>query len=119
MPMVNGVCVVPYLKQVEQVANSSPMVLFMRGTPSCPTSRESADAAATLDQIGASYQAIDIQSDPVIRAFLPKFSGHSGVPQLFVHGEFIGGSDVIRDLAEQGELQKIADEFGALTARAS
>lgn len=108
-----------YLKQVERVANSSPMVLFMRGTPSCPTSRESANAAATLDRVGASYQAVDIQSDPVIRAYLPKFSGHSGVPQLFVHGEFIGGSEVIEELAEQGELQKIAAEFSALTARAS
>ncbi len=107
------------MKQVEKVANSFSMVLFMHGSPSAPTSRTSAQAAEILGRMGANYKFVDIQADPVIRAFLPKFSGSPVLPQLFVRGEFLGGAEVMAELAEQGELQKIAAECSPPAAKAS
>ena len=80
------------------------MVVFMKGTPQEPRSRECFDTVRTLQRYGAVFHHVDVLVDPVIRAFLPKFSNWSGFPQVFIFGELIGGWEVISELAEQGQL---------------
>ena len=84
--------------------NVHPIVLFMRGTPEKPMCEGSHTASQVLTQCGAAYLAVDIQTDPEIRASLPKFADVPGFPQLFLQGELIGGAEVLVDLHEQGEL---------------
>jgi len=72
-------------------------------------SRASEAAAQILSSYGLRFGVIDIQIEPVVRAFLPKFSASSECPQLFIQGEFIGGLAVIRELHEQGELKKMLE----------
>ena len=81
----------------------------MKGTLDRPMSLGSAAAAEILDSYGVKFGIVDIQTEPVVRAFLPKYSASSECPQLFIQGEFIGGWAVVRELHEQGELQQMLE----------
>jgi monothiol glutaredoxin len=77
------------------------------------------DAVQALRDCNASFHAIDVQADPEIRAYLPKFCSMPGLPQLFLQGELIGGSDIVVDLWRQGELGAMLDECQPVRAIAS
>lgn len=93
--------------RIRRMVKTTPVLVFMRGTPGQPRCHSSATLARLLGNIGAGIRFIDIQQDPEIRAFLPKVAGVSDIPLLFVNGELLGGADVASDLAEQGELDRI------------
>jgi len=83
------------------------IMLFMKGTPDFPRCGFSARSVQCLDAAGADYAAMDILPDPRIRQQLSAHSGWPTIPQLFIDGELIGGCDIITELYQTGELQKL------------
>ena len=92
------------IDRIGQILTSHPIVLFMKGTASKPMCQDSHEAIKLLNACGVEYQCVDIQSDPEIRAYLPKYSDSPTFPQLFLQGELIGSTAILRELHEQGEL---------------
>ena len=93
--------------RIRRMVKTTPVLVFMRGTPRQPRCHSSAMLSRLLSNISAGIRFVDIQQDPEIRAFLPKVAGVADIPLLFVNGELLGGADVAADLAEQGELERI------------
>lgn len=86
---------------------AQPIVLYMKGSPERPMCEGSRIAVDALRGCGVPFLAVDIQKDPELRAYLPKYSDLPGFPQFFLQGEFIGGADVLADLMAQGELPRM------------
>jgi monothiol glutaredoxin len=83
------------------------VMLFMKGTPDQPSCGFSARAAGALNALGVQYAALDILPDPRIREELSGVSGWPTIPQLFVNKELVGGSDIIMEMFESGELAQL------------
>ncbi|WP_367608059.1 Grx4 family monothiol glutaredoxin [Legionella sp. W05-934-2] len=90
----------------EQIKNNK-ILLYMKGSPKMPQCGFSARAVQCLDACGVDYAYIDVLSNPDIRQELPKYAEWPTFPQLWVKGELIGGSDIILDLYQQGELESL------------
>ena len=89
---------------IQQAIDENPVMLFMKGTPDQPACGFSARTAAVLNTMGRQYAALDILPDPRIRQELSELSGWPTIPQLFVNGELVGGSDIVLEMYESGEL---------------
>ena len=96
--------------RIEEVVKNNDVVLFMKGTPLFPQCGFSSRAIAILDHLGVKYQSVDVLQDPEIRAGIKDYSDWPTVPQLYVKGEFLGGSDIMMEMFEAGELQTLVDE---------
>ncbi len=83
------------------------VILFMKGTPEQPMCGFSARAAGALQAVGVPFAAVDILPDPRIRQELSAISNWPTTPQLFVDGELIGGSDIVMEMFEAGELHEV------------
>jgi monothiol glutaredoxin len=83
------------------------VMLFMKGTPNQPACGFSARASGALNALGVQYAALDILPDPRIREELSGLSGWPTIPQLFVDGELVGGSDIVMEMFESGELAEL------------
>lgn len=90
--------------RIETVLSSNPVVLFLKGTPSAPQCGFSARAVAALDATGAHYAHVNVLADPEIREGIKVFGDWPTIPQLYVHGELVGGADIISQMAGSGEL---------------
>jgi monothiol glutaredoxin len=91
----------------EQIATNH-VVLYMKGNPQFPQCGFSATVAEILKRCGVDqYFSVNVLADPEIRQGIKDFSNWPTVPQLYVDGEFIGGCDIVRELYETGELQKV------------
>ena len=82
----------------------------MKGSPDAPQCGFSSKASQILIACGKPFSFVDILSNPEIRANLPKYSNWPTFPQLFIDGELVGGSDILSELHESGELQNIIDQ---------
>jgi len=103
------------LERIQSEVERHPVVLFMKGTPAFPMCGFSSRAAAALDAAGGdAVHFINVLADPEIRANLPRYSHWPTFPQLFIHGEFIGGCDITLELNESGELARMLAEAAAL-----
>jgi len=92
-----------------QVTENS-IVLYMKGTPQFPQCGFSGATVKILNACGVhDFIAVDVLSDPEIRDGIKVYSNWPTVPQLYIKGEFIGGADIVRDMHQQGELQKLLD----------
>jgi monothiol glutaredoxin len=101
------------IEQIQAMVEQHAMVLFMKGTPQYPMCGFSSRAVQALQAAGAKdLVTINVLADPELRANLPRFSNWPTFPQLFIHGELIGGSEIIVELLEDGELQRIVSEAG-------
>jgi monothiol glutaredoxin len=101
-------------EQINAILAEHPIVLFMKGTPQFPMCGFSSRAAQALSESGAVFHAVNVLADPQIRAALPHYANWPTFPQLFMHGELIGGCDIIEDLKSAGELVRMArDVAGA------
>ncbi|AER57111.1 Grx4 family monothiol glutaredoxin [Pseudoxanthomonas spadix] len=99
------------LERIQAELDAHPMVLFMKGTPEYPMCGYSSQAVHALLAAGADgLRAINVLEEPEIRANLPRFSNWPTFPQLFIHGELIGGCDITLELHESGELARIVAE---------
>lgn len=96
--------------RIGDIVNSNDVVLFMKGTPLFPQCGFSSRAVAILDHIGVPYESVDVLQDMDIRQGIKSYSDWPTIPQLYVKGEFVGGSDIMMEMFEAGELhQLIAD----------
>jgi len=92
--------------RIEALLAANPVVLFMKGEPRAPQCGFSAKAVAALDAIGLErYAHVDVLSDPEIREGIKVYGDWPTIPQLYIHGELVGGSDIIEQMASSGELQ--------------
>ncbi|HIE49063.1 MAG TPA: Grx4 family monothiol glutaredoxin [Gammaproteobacteria bacterium] len=98
------------LDELDEQVKANPILLYMKGSPEAPQCGFSSKASQILIACGKPFSFVDILSNPQIRANLPEYSDWPTFPQLFVNGELVGGSDILSELHESGELQKIIDE---------
>lgn len=96
----------------EQIANN-PVLLYMKGSPNAPQCGFSARAAQALMSCGERFAYVDILQNPEIRATLPQYANWPTFPQLWVAGELVGGSDIIIELHEKGELAELVKSAAA------
>jgi monothiol glutaredoxin len=92
---------------IEGAIKENEVMLFMKGTPHQPACGFSARTAGALNALGVHYAALDILPDPRIRQELSGLSGWPTIPQLFVRGELVGGSDIVMEMFESGELAEL------------
>jgi monothiol glutaredoxin len=93
--------------RIGEIVKSNDIVLFMKGTALFPQCGFSSRAVAILDRLGAQFETVDVLQDPEIRAGIKQYSDWPTIPQLYVHGEFVGGSDIMMEMFESGELQEL------------
>ena len=97
-------------EKIKSTVTSNPVVLFMKGSPQMPMCGFSATATQILQLCGVeNFTAIDVLQDPEIRQGIKEFANWPTIPQLYVNGEFVGGSDIMREMYQSGELQKMLE----------
>ena len=97
---------------IDNEVKSSDVVLFMKGTPLFPQCGFSSRAIAILDHCGVAYESVDVLQDMDIRQGIKAFSDWPTIPQLYVKGEFVGGSDIMMEMYQAGELQQLFTDKG-------
>jgi monothiol glutaredoxin len=100
-------------QRISDIVTSNEVVLFMKGTPLFPQCGFSSRAIAILDHCGAQYETVDVLQDMEIRQGIKGYSEWPTIPQLYVGGEFVGGSDIMMEMYEAGELQQMFNERAA------
>jgi monothiol glutaredoxin len=108
----------PVHERIRQDITENQVVLYMKGTPVFPQCGFSAAVVQILSHVGVKFKGIDVLADPSLRQGIKEFSEWPTIPQLYVKGEFIGGSDIIREMFETGELQQLLSEKGVQTRAA-
>jgi monothiol glutaredoxin len=98
------------MTRIAQIISTNDVTLFMKGTPLFPQCGFSSKAIAILDHLGVTYETVDVLQDPEVRQGIKAFSDWPTIPQLYVKGEFIGGSDIMMEMYEAGELAELMDE---------
>ncbi len=93
--------------RIDELVKGNDVVLFMKGTALFPQCGFSSRAIAILDRLGANYETIDVLQDPEVRQGIKEYSEWPTIPQLYVKGEFVGGSDIMMEMFESGELQQL------------
>ena len=94
-------------ERIDALVKSNDVVLFMKGSALFPQCGFSSRAVAILDHLGAPYETVDVLQDQEIRASIKDYSDWPTIPQLYVKGEFVGGSDIMMEMFESGELQQL------------
>ncbi len=98
------------LADIKNDIASNTIILFVKGTKEAPRCGFSARTIALFQEIGRPFKVVDILPDPRIRETLSSFSNWPTIPQVFIKGKFIGGSDIVVEMHEDGELKKLIDE---------
>ena len=96
--------------RIDELLRSNDVVLFMKGTALFPQCGFSSRAVSILDHLGVAFETVDVLQDPEIRQGIKEFSDWPTVPQLYVKGEFLGGSDIMMEMFEAGELQQLLEQ---------
>ena len=95
------------IEVIKQQIRDNPVILYMKGSPNQPQCGFSARASQALIACGERFAYVDILANPEIRANLPAYANWPTFPQLWVNGELVGGSDIITEMFENGELQTL------------
>ena len=93
--------------RIDEIVKNHDIVLFMKGTALFPQCGFSSRAVAILDHLGVAFETVDVLQDPEIRNGIKGYSDWPTIPQLYVKGEFVGGSDIMMEMFEAGELQQL------------
>ena len=94
--------------KIREQVTTNPVVLYMKGSPQFPQCGFSATATQLLKMAGAeNLYTVDVLQNPDIREGIKQFANWPTIPQLYVNGEFVGGSDIMREMYQSGELQKL------------
>ena len=97
-------------ERIKETVTSNPVVLYMKGTPQMPQCGFSAMAVQALQACGvSSFATVNVLADPEVREGIKQYANWPTIPQLYVNGEFVGGSDIMREMYESGELQKLLE----------
>ena len=106
----------PAHDRIAGIVNSNDVVLFMKGTPFFPQCGFSSTAIAILERLNVGFESVDVLADMEIRTAIKEYSDWSTIPQLYVKGEFVGGSDIMMEMFQSGELQTLVTEAGVKPA---
>ncbi|MEZ0495495.1 Grx4 family monothiol glutaredoxin [Sphingomonas sp. IW22] len=98
--------------RIREIVDGNDVVLFMKGSPLFPQCGFSSRAVAILNHLGAEFESVDVLQDQGIRQGIKAFSDWPTIPQLYVKGEFVGGSDIMMEMYESGELKTLLGETG-------
>ena len=98
--------------RIAEIVGNNDVVLFMKGTPLFPQCGFSSKAVAILEHLEVPYHSVDVLQDPEIRSGIKAFSDWPTIPQLYVKGEFLGGSDIMMEMFEAGELLDLVNQHG-------
>jgi monothiol glutaredoxin len=93
--------------RIEKILSENKIVLFMKGSPQFPQCGFSARATAILNECGVKFHSVDVLQDPDIRDGIKTYGNWPTIPQLYVNKELIGGSDIMMEMFEAGELQPV------------
>jgi monothiol glutaredoxin len=97
-------------RRIDEIVQGNDVVLFMKGTALFPQCGFSSRAVAILDHLGVGFQTVDVLQDPEIRNGIKAYSDWPTIPQLYIKGEFVGGSDIMMEMFEAGELKQLLDD---------
>jgi len=98
--------------RIAEIVTGNDVVLFMKGTALFPQCGFSSKAIAILDHLGVDYETVDVLQDQGVRQGIKAFSDWPTIPQLYVKGEFVGGSDIMIEMFDAGELQDLLTDKG-------
>jgi len=101
--------------QIAEAVSSNDVVLYMKGSPAFPQCGFSAAVVEVLNKLGVKFLAFDVLADPELRQGIKEFANWPTIPQLYVKGAFVGGCDIVREMAASGELQTLLTEKGIAT----
>ena len=104
--------------QIQSEISGNDVVLFMKGTPQFPMCGFSGQVVQILDYLGVPYKGVNVLDSTEMRNGIKEFSNWPTIPQLYVKGEFVGGCDIIREMAETGELKQLLETNGVATRAA-
>ena len=96
-------------ERIEETVRTNDVVLFMKGTELFPQCGFSSRAVAILEHLGVPFKTVDVLQDADIRQGIKAYSDWPTIPQLYVKGEFVGGSDIMMEMFESGELQQLVE----------
>ena len=102
--------------RIADIVTSNDVVLFMKGTPLFPQCGFSSKAIAILDHLGVTYETVDVLQDLEVRQGIKAYSDWPTIPQLYVKGEFVGGSDIMMEMYQAGELHQLMTTSGLTPA---
>jgi monothiol glutaredoxin len=94
-------------ERIDALVKANEVVLFMKGSALFPQCGFSSRAVAILDHLGVPFETVDVLADGEIRQGIKEYSEWPTIPQLYVKGEFVGGSDIMMEMFESGELQQL------------
>ena len=94
-------------KSIQETVDGNKVVLFMKGTKNFPQCGFSARAVEILRRCGVDFKDVNVLTDPDIRQGIKEFSSWPTVPQVYIDGKFVGGSDILLEMYQSGELQKL------------
>ena len=95
--------------RIDEIVKNNAVVLFMKGTPLFPQCGFSSRAVTILEHLETPFETVDILQDPEIRQGIKEYSDWPTIPQLYVKGEFVGGSDIMLEMFQSGELQQLVN----------
>ena len=95
--------------RIDEIVKNNAVVLFMKGTPLFPQCGFSSRAVTILEHLDVSFESVDVLQDPEIRNGIKEYSDWPTIPQLYVKGEFVGGSDIMLEMFQNGELQQLVN----------
>jgi monothiol glutaredoxin len=96
-------------KQIDQMLKDNKIFVFMKGNKLMPQCGFSNNVVQILNSLGVPFETCDILSDPEIRQSIKEYSNWPTIPQVYINGEFVGGSDIMIELYQSGELQQIVE----------
>ncbi|MBX3593824.1 Grx4 family monothiol glutaredoxin [Sphingomonas sp.] len=102
--------------RIQSLVDGSDVLLFMKGTPLFPQCGFSNRAVSILGHLGVEFDSVDVLQDQAVRQGIKSFSDWPTIPQLYVKGEFVGGSDIMMEMYESGELAQLLGEKGVACA---
>jgi len=102
----------PVFDRIKDEVNATDVVLFMKGNPMFPQCGFSAAVVGALSTMQVKFKGVDVLQDMEIREGIKAYSSWPTIPQLYVKGEFVGGCDIVKEMYETGELQKMFDDKG-------
>lgn len=97
-------------ERIKSEIEANKVVLFMKGTPEAPQCGFSAATVEILKAHNRPFKGIDVLADPELRARLPEYSNWPTFPQLFINGKLVGGCDIVHELRDSGELEKLLNQ---------
>lgn len=98
--------------RIEKILNEHPVVLFMKGTAQFPMCGFSARATAILQDLGVEFESVNVLDDQEIREGIKTYGNWPTIPQLYVNKQLVGGSDIMMEMYQSGELQQLFDKKG-------